>query len=272
MATEAKAMTPRRLLKAFFEARGIKVTADAIRMWIDALKDLTEAELEFALRRFNRDCTDFPTPAAVRRFAGPKGLSDEQRAAHAWDVVAATMRDHGAYRSVNFDDRIVNAVIRQYGGWERLCSEERDQLIWIRKRFVESYVACARTGIGDASPLPGIAERENGFAREAPLLIDCELPTHAMHKRLAYTTPAELPLIEGPVATRQVSAALAARMKSVTDARPKRLEVAELTDDERKRLKERKLEELRGWIRAREEGLQSFEATLAAVGKETQNS
>ena len=222
MATEAKTTTtlPRRLLKAFFEARGIKVTADSLRMWLDALCDLTEAELEFALRRFNRDSTDFPTPAAVRRFAGPKGMSDEQRAAQAWDIVAATIRDHGAYRTVDFSDRIVNAVIRAFGGWERLCETDREWIGAVRKRFLEAYVSCARTGVGDGSPLVGIADRENGSAREKPLAIDCKLPTHAMQKRLAYTPPDDVKRIAGPV--RQLSDAFAERMRTATEEKAAR--------------------------------------------------
>lgn len=240
MATEAKTTTalPRRLLKAFFEARGIKVTADSLRMWLDALCDLTEAELEFALRRFNRDSTDFPTPAAVRRFAGPKGMSDEQRAAQAWDIVTAAIREHGAYQSIDFSDRIVNAVIRSYGGWERLCGEPSDQLTWIRKRFLESYVACARTGNGDASPLPGIAERENGFARERPLPIDCRLPTHAMHKRLAVKAPVDLrlPAPEGPV--KQLAETFRETMRKATEDKAARKAAADAEAAERMRLSE----------------------------------
>ena len=226
---------PRRLLKAFFEARGIKVTADSLRMWLDALCDLTEAEIEFALRRFNRDSTDFPTPAAVRRFAGPKGLSDEQRASVAWDAVTAAIRDHGAYRSVDFSDRIINAVVRAYGGWERLCGEDLDQRTWNRKRFIEAYVTVSRTGIGNASPLPGIAERDNGCAREKPLLIDCGLPAHAMQKRLAYTAPSETPRIAGP-AVRKLSEAFAERMQTAAREKSERKAAADAEAAERMRV------------------------------------
>lgn len=188
------------------------MTADSLRMWLDALCDLTEAELEFAIRRFNRDCTDFPTPAAVRRFAGPKGLSDEQRASLAWDVVTATIRDRGAYVSVDFSDRLINAVIRAGGGWERLCSEPADQRVWTRKRFLEAYVLCARTGNGNGSHLPGIAERENGGPREKPLAIECNLPAHAMQRRLPYQAVADVQKIAGPV--RKLSQQFAERMQS----------------------------------------------------------
>lgn len=213
----------------------IRLEVDQVDVWCEGLSDLTLPELKFALAKFNRESEAFPTIAAVRRFAGPKGLSDEQRASVAWDAVTAAIRDHGAYRSVDFSDRIINAVVRAYGGWERLCGEDLDQRTWNRKRFIEAYVTVSRTGIGNASPLPGIAERENGCAREKPLLIDCGLPAHAMQKRLAYTAPSETPRIAGP-AVRKLSEAFAERMQYAAREKSERKAAADAEAAERMRV------------------------------------
>lgn len=215
-----KLTEPQREITRFFTARMIRLERDQLDVWCEGLGDLTLAELKFALAKFNRESDAFPTIAAVRRFAGPKGMSDEQRAAQAWDIVAATIGDHGAYRTVDFSDRIVNAVIRASGGWERLCATDSEWIRAARKQFLEAYARCACTGVGDGSPLVGIADRENGFAREKPLAIDCKLPTHAMQKRLAYTPPDDVKRIAGPV--RQLSDAFAERMRTATEEKAAR--------------------------------------------------
>lgn len=195
--------------------------------WIAALSDLPAAAYDAAMDRFSRESTDFPTPAAVRRMIL---LSDEQRASHAWDVVAAAIRDQGAYRSVDFSDRIINAVIRAGGGWERLCESDRSWIGAIRKKFIESYLTVAKTGLGDGSPLPGIAERENGFAREKPLAIECGLTSHAIEKRLPYQAAPDAKRIAGP-AVRKLSEAFADRMQAVAREKSER-EAAELAETE----------------------------------------
>lgn len=253
MATDSRKLAhseARKEILRFFTARMIRLEVDQVDVWCEGLADLTLPELKFALAKFNRESEAFPTIAAVRRFAGPKGMSDEQRASHAWDVVAAAIRDQGAYRSVDFSDRIINAVVRAYGGWERLCGEDLDQRTWNRKRFIEAYVTVSRTGIGNASPLPGIAERENGCAREKPLLIDCGLPAHAMQKRLAYTAPSETPRIAGP-AVRKLSEAFADRMQAAAREKSER-KAAELAETEArikasKASKESQVEQLRAF-------------------------
>lgn len=228
----------------------IRLEQDQLDVWCEGLCDLTLAELKFALGKFNRETSEFPTIAAVRRFAGPKGMTDEQRAAHVWDIVTATVRSHGAYQSIDFSDRIANAVIRSYGGWERFCGEPSDQLTWVRKRFLESYVACARTGNGDASPLPGIAERENGFAREKPVAIDCRLPVHAIHKRLTVKPSIDLrlPAPEGPVS--QLADVFRETMRKAIEDKAARQAAAAAENDRRiqesQAAKDRQMDALRG--------------------------
>jgi len=131
-------------------------------MWIDALSDLTAEQVQSALRRFNREGNEFPTPAAVRKFAGDGEASIDDRALVAWASVRRAIRSVGAYESVDFDDRIINATIRNLGGWEVLCEITAADATWREKEFIAAYKAIIRTGIGDSAPLHGISAKTNG--------------------------------------------------------------------------------------------------------------
>lgn len=146
----------KRLLQAFFSARSVTVDADGLRMWLDAFADLTPEAVELALRRYNRECSDHPTPASVRRYAGAAGLTDEQRAQAAWRVVRSTILKYGAYYAINFDDQIIHAAIRAIGGWASLCGTQLDEMQWKQRDFLAAYVNVARSGIGEFRPLQGL--------------------------------------------------------------------------------------------------------------------
>lgn len=192
---------PARLLKAFFEVRNLKLTPDALRMWLDALSDLAPEQLVDALRRFNRESTDYPTPAAVRRYAGAVAASLDDRATVAWSIVRREIRRTGAYESIEFDDRMINAAIRGMGGWERMCAVEERDLPFREKEFHAAYKAACRTGVGDGSPLLGITARGNagsGFECPEPKRITTGLAEHPLAARLTYSeTPERLRMGDG---------------------------------------------------------------------------
>lgn len=77
--------------------------------------------------------------------------------------VLETIKRHGAYASVVFDDPVTMAVIqRVFGGWEKLCSDlMADQEKWFLKDFEKSYQAFSRQRIEYNGTLPGIIERKN---------------------------------------------------------------------------------------------------------------
>lgn len=194
---------PVRMLKAFFEVRRIQLTPDALRMWIDALSDLSRDEISECIRRFNRESTEYPTPAAVRRYAGATAASLDDRATVAWCIVRREISRTGAYESIEFDDLMTNAAIRAIGGWERLCEVETDQIQWKEREFLAAYRAACRTGIGDGSPLSGIVERSNapkGLECPDPKRIRTGLRPHSLSKRLTYLGKNESTRRIGPAA------------------------------------------------------------------------
>lgn len=141
-------------LRDLFGALGKTITPGELRVWLDALSDLTPQQIRTAIQRFNREYTGFPTPSALRKCSGV--VLPEDRAAIAWEAVSRAVRSYGAYGHVNFSDAIANAAVRLCGGWVYLCSGESGTLAFRRKEFLEAYERVLRTGIGDGSPLRGI--------------------------------------------------------------------------------------------------------------------
>lgn len=184
--SQKSSATAERALKAFLETQRIRVTADSLRLWVASFADLTLEQLSDALLRFTKEGSEFPTPAAVRKFAGYGEAGIDDRAAVAWASVRREMHRTGAYESVTFDDQMINAAIRNMGGWERLCETPIDQIDWKGKEFIAMYKTIVRTGIGDGSPLHGITARLNAgrFKAPAPRLIATGLSPHPVAARL----------------------------------------------------------------------------------------
>lgn len=185
----------KRLLAAFFDTHRIGVglsepgRADVLRMWMQALKGLTPEQIRIAVERFNAECKEFPTIARLRSYApGGAALDDEQRAEVAWSTVLKAIRSIGAYDDVDFADRLVTVAIRGLGGWVVLCNSATDELVWKKKEFVSLYVAAARSGVGDATPLKGLYSQTDGGLRPAKL-IGSSLPEHGIATRLEYREP-----------------------------------------------------------------------------------
>lgn len=186
------------MLKAFLEVQRIKVTPDALRLWIATFSDLTQEQLHDALLRYTKEGSEFPTPASVRKFAGHGEAGIDDRAGIAWANVRLAIRRVGPYESIDFDDRIINAAIRNIGGWEKLCDVPHDKIEWKAKEFIDMYKTIVRTGIGDGSPLHGITARVNvgRFNSPAPKRLTTGLSPHAVAERL--TAEPQRPRLTAP--------------------------------------------------------------------------
>lgn len=117
--------------------------------WL-VLEDLSEADLKSAARQAMSTTSKFmPTPGELLAFARPtKGAVVE--ASLAWDAVRqANRRTSWTCSSIDFGSH-VNAVLRQMGGWDAICSADIDDLnVWKRKEFERLYVEFADKQIGD---------------------------------------------------------------------------------------------------------------------------
>lgn len=131
----------------------------------EALLDLSIEEIEKAVRRALKTSTYMPYPKELRDLAGVQ--SPQQRAVIAFEAVAGATKSIGPGPSVDFDDPICNAAIRNLGGWERICEiNDREEFEkWFRKEYERVYVLLAsqeRIARERCLPLLGEYARHNG--------------------------------------------------------------------------------------------------------------
>ena len=143
---------------ALAELVGRELTEAGLAMYVRGLSGLTadqvEAAVDHAARTVERGF--MPMPAELR-----KSIEGdvESRALAAWHVLdKATI--HGPYKHIDFDDPLINAVVRSLGGWV-WCFDQRGDTwdVWARKEFLRVYSAMYSGGMvhGDAcKPLEGI--------------------------------------------------------------------------------------------------------------------
>lgn len=147
------------------------------------LDDLAIEEIERAARRAIRECKFMPTVVELRELSGD--MSPRVRAVKAWGHLVRAIATHGGYNSVTFDDLVINATVRNLGGWQYLCGMNPDEFDrFMPKRFQDTYALLCQGGISHeaAAPLLGIFDQENGlhFPSEVkkPRLVTTDLPPH----------------------------------------------------------------------------------------------
>lgn len=126
----------------------------------------------------------FPSVVEFRQFCGcSAGMTPEDRANRAWQIVRSAISREGAYRTVQFSDPIITATIRGLGGWVTICDTEsgKDLDTWLRQTFCQFYQSNLATGVEaqEAAPLPGLiaaSQHANGYDPPEPVLIPVGLP------------------------------------------------------------------------------------------------
>lgn len=157
-----------------------QISTATINGWIEGLDGLTIEQIMVGVRRALKTCKFMPTPVEIRELAGE--LKGQDRAVKAWMALERAIVQQGAYRTVDFDDRVVNATVRSLGGWERVCETDPKEFdTFTRQKFIAAYAALWAAGVGEeeAAPLQGIFDRENskhGFEAQEPQLIVTGLP------------------------------------------------------------------------------------------------
>jgi len=144
------------------------------------LGDLPLADIERGVNRAIRECKFMPSPAELRELSGV--MTVKQRAVIAWDAFDAAVQRYGYYNSVDFDDKTINATVRNLGGWCAACEKPADEFAtFFRKEFERVYVALCGTGISpeQSAPLTGAYAKSNqlnGYPVKPPVLIETTLP------------------------------------------------------------------------------------------------
>lgn len=139
--------------------------------WI-ALQCLTDEELAVATKRSLAECKFMPAPAELLTLAG-RGHSIDADAAEAWEAVRRAVDEHDYTASVDFGP-LVNAVVRNLGGWDRLCRLDLEALnVWARKEFERIYAAFSPK---DPASLNGEPHVGAFKGRPIPIRIGGKLP------------------------------------------------------------------------------------------------
>lgn len=146
------------------------------------LDGLSVDQVKRACARALRQCKFIPKPAELRELSGEVSIDD--RTLLAWDGLKWAIERVGGYRSIDFDDKVINAVVHHLGGWPHLCEQSTvviDRDIW--PRFARAYKAFMSRGSlssSDASPALGIFAQENtlhGHDVVPPIAFDTGLGT-----------------------------------------------------------------------------------------------
>lgn len=164
---------------------GKKATQAQFEVYFDILGALPYGVVKQAARQALAE-SEYPTippVGALLRLAGGATISTDNRALVAYAAAARAARRLSAYRSLSFDDPLVNATIRALGGWERFCDWPTADVHWRQRDFERHYAALTQAGIAGelAAPLVGICDRDNlagGFVEflGQTTLVKCGLP------------------------------------------------------------------------------------------------
>lgn len=180
--TPSEAPQVAEIIEQLAEVFDREVTEMMLLGYVQALSDLSLDEIRQSVQRSLRTCKFFPKPVELIELA--RGRTDDL-ATIAWTIVDRTA-SFGAYRSVDFEDKAINAAIRSMGGWPHLLSLGGDEFHkWARLRFMESYEAYRRQDhVGDSGdPLIGLGE---GDSATNPIHVKC------------LTVAREEPRLDGP--------------------------------------------------------------------------
>lgn len=183
---QSEARERQELIAALIMTFGKEPSAPQLLGYTMGLDDISTPDLKRAVGRAMHECKFLPVPAELRELSGI--ATGNQRAALAFDVFANAVSIHGGYASVTFDDPLINATVRNLGGWERCCNVGADEVTkefetWLRGKFIEVYAGMLKSGANadQCAPLIGIADRENranGYPTRPLNRIACNLPKH----------------------------------------------------------------------------------------------
>jgi len=135
-----------------------------VKMFIESIEDIPADRIEQAAMQWTQRSKFFPAPAELRELAGDGTTTYTDRALMAWQAFDKAVCEVGYYRSPDFDDPLINATVRNLGGWMRMCKLEGDEFDkWLRKDFLSVYASLCRVGVGEeqTAPLVGAHQREN---------------------------------------------------------------------------------------------------------------
>lgn len=141
--------------------------------YLRGLAGMTPDDVERATDAALTGSKFMPSPAELRELGGSMRLTD--RAERAWMAFDQAISQHSLYKTLLFDDVVINAVIRSLGGLAIAVEMDSDEYAsFYRAKFLKAYEALARGRVGSeqCGALLGEFDKTNG-TNDAPLVIAC---------------------------------------------------------------------------------------------------
>ena len=153
------------ILMQLCDAFGKEYTVSRGKAYWLALNDLSLEHFRRAAVKCLRESKFMPVPAELREAVDI--ISAPERAILAFGVLSRALA-LGARVSVNFDDPLINAVVKNTGGWIALTRRNEQALDMYRKAFIETYKCYMKNGISevDTGHCVGLLEAQNKFLIE----------------------------------------------------------------------------------------------------------
>lgn len=99
-----------------------------------------------------------PKPAEIIEFL--EGSKDD-KALMAWLQIKEAIIKGGYYASIEFADPIIAHCINGLGGWQWFCCQQKDEMPFIEKRFMDLYRLFLKRGVVGNVRLIGFIEARN---------------------------------------------------------------------------------------------------------------
>lgn len=150
------------ILLAMAENFSADLSSQGVQLYIHCLQDYNFEDVKKALFHIlsTRKYLKMPTIAEI--LEALHGNPEEDAIIESNKVWKA-ISQHGAYKSVCFDNKITQAVIDTFGGWVRLCYLYNvSQQHFFKKDFCETYKIFHKKNIKKSGYFLGVAESHNG--------------------------------------------------------------------------------------------------------------
>ena len=139
-------------LKKYFDK---SLDDEILELYVAALDRYSVEQIRELFKKILARCRYFPRIAEIEELMGAAGGKQPaaltSRAYEAFEEAVSTMRKVGSYRTPEFTDPLIPAVIKnRFNGWIRFGQIEVND--WTRKAFVEEYRA-----LSEAEEVPSIA-------------------------------------------------------------------------------------------------------------------
>jgi hypothetical protein len=154
---------------------GRQMPDEQVAAWYAMLKGLSAEQLRTGIVKTlqTHQFAGFPPIGTVLSNCNTAGTigSPKDRSLLAWHDARKCISRVGPGDSIDFDDPLINAVIRALGGWPSFCRVETSKIQWLEKDFREMYaaLACCTLCEDQTRRLPGqfeIDHSRDGYTAE----------------------------------------------------------------------------------------------------------